>query len=57
MTTYDPEIIMGDIQKELLSMDGITQESIQHHKSKWRVDFSLAQRMPSLEVEEEQLEG
>jgi len=42
MTTYDPEVVMGDIQKELLSMDGVTHESIKHHQGKWRVDFSLA---------------
>lgn len=52
-TTYDPEFIMDDLHKELLQMDGITNESIKHHPGKWRVDFSIAQHMPSLALEEE----
>jgi len=53
LTTYDANTIMDDLQKELLQMEGVTHESIKHHPGKWRVDFSIAQRIPSMPMEEE----
>jgi len=34
-------------------MDGITNETIKHHPNKWRVDFGIAQNIPSMPMEEE----
>jgi len=44
---------MEDLQRELLAIDGITNESIKHHAGKWRVDFNINQQLPQMPMEEE----
>lgn len=51
-------MIMEDLQRELLAIDGITNESIKHHPGKWRVDFNINQQLPQMNIgEDEEEEG
>lgn len=52
-TNYHPELIMEDLHKELLQMDGLVQESIKVHPKKYRVDFCIAQNIIAMPEEEE----
>jgi len=52
-TTYDPSIIFEDLQKELLSFDGISDQTIKYDAKKWRVDFEIVQRIPTIPMAEE----
>ena len=52
-SNYHPELIMEDLQKELLQMDGLVQESIKHHPKKYRVDFAMSQNILGMPEEEE----
>lgn len=54
-TNYHPELIMEDLQKELLQMEGLVQESIKHHPKKYRVDFAMCQNILPM-TEDEELE-
>ena len=52
-TNYHPELIMEDLQKEILNMDGLVAESIKVHPKKYRLDFTIYQNIIAMPEEEE----